>query len=527
MDHSTAFSSTLPEYAAFLLNEKLDEIQQYQVQLSKEIDLPILVHLQNVPFEQLLNMGMRSLIEMLEHLSLETHDQYIDISVQRIQNDYIHGVSKTNVKAEDITHFNLLRRKTLFYFLPSFVTSTSDAVKIASDIASFFARLETRLINTHIEIFRSSLNEQLLITQKVSNTTPGILYVMDIRNYSIIYINERALQFIGYSQEEIDIMGDELFSRIVYEEDLEKVSGKAGQFKDLTENDVLIIEFRIITSDGNIRWVRNYESIFKHDEFGNVAQVIGIALDITEEKSLVDKLQESNAGLQEFAYIASHDLQEPLRKISTFGDRLLATQKGRLTQEGEIYLTKIVQSSIRMQQMINDLLSISVISNEKTFMKYDLNDILEDVLINLEYKIEEKKAYIEYDPLPEAVVIPSQMRQLFQNLISNSLKFSKPNEPLVLNIYWKYHEKCPNLLKQSKKNKKFLEISFNDNGIGIDNSYAEKIFTIFQRLHSKHEYEGTGIGLAICKKIVEHHGGIITASGQPGVGTTFTVIIPA
>lgn len=268
--------------------------------------------------------------------------------------------------------------------------------------------------------------------------------------------------------------------------------------------------------------------------------VRGTVMDVTERENMIEQLQvsertlfqknnelqRSNASLEEYAYVASHDLKEPLRKISTFGDRLYSSQYEHLNDEGRLYLQKIIDSSRRMQVMISDLLSVSTITGNKNFEPVNLNDILAEALQSIEHKIEEKNAIVTYSDLPVVSIVPSQFRQLFQNLINNSLKFSRENvqpQITVTHTYISYKEVADLGIVQAKK---YLKLIFTDNGIGFDNIYSSKIFTIFQRLHGKQEYEGTGIGLAICKKIVENHSGIIFATGVPNKGATFTIIIP-
>jgi light-regulated signal transduction histidine kinase (bacteriophytochrome) len=273
---------------------------------------------------------------------------------------------------------------------------------------------------------------------------------------------------------------------------------------------------------------------FMKNTEGDYTQVLCAALDISDRKKIEEtlyhktlELQQSNSSLEEFAYVASHDLKEPLRKITTFGDRLLVKEKDVLKEDSLAYLQKIIESSQRMQRMIDDLLSISMISNEKTFEKHDLQIVLNEILQTLEFKIEESKAVINADVLPVANVIPSQFRQLFQNLVSNSLKFSRTDVIPVITIKHKYLSAQEIEHHQLNKTNKLLQITFADNGIGFDEKYSEKIFSIFHRLHGRSEYEGTGIGLAICKKIVENHNGKILATGKENEGATFTIIIPA
>jgi light-regulated signal transduction histidine kinase (bacteriophytochrome) len=293
-------------------------------------------------------------------------------------------------------------------------------------------------------------------------------------------------------------------------------------------------ECRLKNKAGDWQWFLVREVVFITDRENRPSQIVGAALDISKrkemEKALLQNsflLEQSNASLEEFAYVASHDLKEPLRKISTFGDRLSATQGHCMSPEGKVYLSKIVDASQRMQIMISDLLSISLISGNKSYEPYSLQKILEETLHTLEFKIEQKEALIESDGLPVANIVPSQFRQLFQNLIANSLKFVA--EGVQPHITFTHSYLSPDDVKGYVLHAadRYLKIELQDNGIGFENEFAGKIFLIFQRLHGRSEYEGSGIGLAICKKIVEHHGGFIFASGTPDNGAKFTVIMPA
>lgn len=242
-----------------------------------------------------------------------------------------------------------------------------------------------------------------------------------------------------------------------------------------------------------------------------------------------EQLKTTIEELDRFAYVASHDLQEPLRKILIFSDKLDSSCKEILSAEAESYLQKIVKSSERMHQLINDLLKFSRYTNDNYgFEKTDLNIVLKDVLSDVEMEVQKKNANIVVDKdLPVIWAIPSQMRQVFQNLISNSLKFSKEGVPPEIRITGK---KCTGAevfgLNKKMPNDSFFRIIFTDNGIGFDPKYAKEIFVVFKRLHSYHDFEGTGIGLSICKKIIEKHNGFITAESTLSQGATFTITLP-
>jgi PAS domain S-box-containing protein len=379
------------------------------------------------------------------------------------------------------------------------------------------------------------IKEQEHFIQQIADASPTILYLFDVEQQRIVYINREIFFVLGYSPDEIIEQESNITRFLYHPEDFSLLPQRNESNKQFQRIDSMIqYECRMNHKDGDNRWVLVREIVFKTNEDGKITQILGAALDINRRKEMERtilqntlQLEQSNASLEEFAYVASHDLKEPLRKISTFGDRLVASQSDKLTDDGKIYLKKIIDASQRMQTMISDLLSISMISGNRSFEKYSLQKILEESLQTLEYKIEQLNAVINYDQLPEANIIPSQFRQLFQNLLSNSLKFVRPDVQPVITI------KCTNATESDLKRfalpgtVKFYKISFTDNGIGFENEFAGKIFAIFQRLHGRSEYEGSGIGLAICKKIVEHHGGVIYATGVPDEGATFNILLPA
>lgn len=248
-----------------------------------------------------------------------------------------------------------------------------------------------------------------------------------------------------------------------------------------------------------------------------------------ELEKTIEELKRSNSELEQFAYVASHDIQEPLRKIRAFSDMLLLRQRHNLTDDGKATLQKIALSAERLQNLIRDLLAFSrlVNANNQVIENLSLTEVVQEVLKDLSMLVLEKKAVVNLDNLPQINGVKYQFNQLFLNLISNALKFHQKNE--VPHISIKYALKPGNLIvsiPDIKTNQLYHEIAIIDNGIGFEQEYAEKIFMIFQRLHARTEFEGTGIGLAICKRVVTNHQGHIKAESVPNHGTTFTIYLP-
>lgn len=230
------------------------------------------------------------------------------------------------------------------------------------------------------------------------------------------------------------------------------------------------------------------------------------------------ELERSNNELENFAYIASHDLQEPLRKITAFGSRLEEKYETVLDERGRDYLKRMQSAAVRMQELILDLLAYSrVTTHRQPFSLVSLPAIMQDVLSDLEVRIEQTGATMLVGSLPEIEADPIQMRQLLQNLVGNALKFINPHKPPVIQIYSQH---------VTHAGQEMCQIFFKDNGIGIEAQYQERIFEIFERLHGRVTYEGSGVGLAICRKIVERHGGSISVDSVPGEGATFVVMLP-
>jgi len=285
--------------------------------------------------------------------------------------------------------------------------------------------------------------------------------------------------------------------------------------RNAIQQGVFETEFRAVWPNGTLRWLAARGVVFKNGD-GKPRRLVGVNIDITERRKteedmarLLSELQRSNKELEQFAYIASHDLQEPLRMIASYVQLLEQKYKGRLDEKADKYIYFAVDGALRMQNLIEALLAYSrVTTRGAPFDPVDTNLVFTHVVVNLSAVIKENHAVVTKDPLPTVRGDEAQLAQLFQNLIGNAIKFRKPDTPPLVHV-------------SAKKARKQWAFSVRDNGIGMEAKYFDRIFQIFQRLHTHAEYPGTGIGLAICKRIVERHGGRIWLESAPGEGTTF------
>lgn len=393
------------------------------------------------------------------------------------------------------------------------------------DILDLNLTLEQRIVSRTLE-----LTSERDLAKKYLDITGTIIVTLNNRG-EVTLINKKGCAVIGYGPEEI--IGNNWFELCIPErmrDQVTKVFHKiiAGEMRD-----VEYYENPILTKNGEeriIAWT-NRIIIYESDK---PEGILSSGEDITDRlrkeeelKMYTTKLARSNQELQSFAYIASHDLQEPLRKITAFGDRLWTKYADAIDDRGQDYLKRMCDAAERMQILINDLLSFSrVTTKAKPLVPVNLTEVVQEVIDDLAQRIEETNACIEVDPLPIVTAEPLHMRQLFQNLIGNALKFHDREKTPTIKIFSRPASEVQGEYGTVDAGDESWHIMVQDNGIGFDENHLDRIFEIFQRLHGRNAYQGSGIGLAICKKIVEYHNGAITARSSPGQGATFIVTLP-
>jgi PAS domain S-box-containing protein len=534
-----------------------------KVTLQNEMDL-ILAHKRSMRLAELAGLSLSAqttfatAVSEVARTCLESGKiSYLIFCVNTDQRDkYLVACLKNEQLNSNRSREGLEHAKKLVNKYNIFTSGSETAIELFYYISPHF-RVDLEKINEWRQLFRNEpsispyeelkrKNEQLQdLSEKVqkseaqyktlTNSLPLTIFSLDVEG-KLLYANEWLERYTGHT---IDYLNKSRWKTIVHED--EYVTFSILLNKVITQGTTTIKTLaRLKNKQGDYLWHQLSLSPFLNDQ-GELQYWIGFIVDIHAQKVVeetlkdnielkntqaklkenqrtlekyVDELNRSNLELQQFAFVASHDLQEPVRKLLFYSDYLLSAYSGVIDEKGLGFLTNMRSASHRMRNLIQDLLLFSQINKEKlNFSPVDLNDIVQEACQDLEIAIEEKKAVVNLPGFPVITGDGSMLRQLFENIIANSLKYSRPSEAPVIDI-------------SCRENSGFLEIAIKDNGIGFDEKYIPQMFRLFQRLHDRTAYDGTGLGLAICRKIVEMHQGTIWANGQEGEGATFFVSLP-
>ena len=543
----------LKAYATYLLENKLNELAGTQLTLSREINLPVLKHLEQISNDQLITIHLTVAKELLNCCTSNEPFASIRESVKKWLDSEPSSMDSQTIIVEDITLIAFTMRQALQQLAPAYSNEFPVLLKLITEIDLFITQGETIFLKTYLhsknkkpkdnEAGKSPELTLELATLTEKFRAQELRYqrmISEVEDYAILLMNEDGIiqnwnkgaeKIKGYKASEIIGKNFRLFYR---KEDQDKKLPET-LIQRATEKGKASHEGWRLRKDGTMFWGSIVITAL-HDENNKLIGFTKVTRDLTEKKIADDTLKEYasriekhneeliriNKDLDAFTYMASHDLQEPLRKIKTFCNFITDKSKDDLSPEAIGYFNRIIASASRMQTLIDSLLNYSrAATNEIVLTATDLNVIIEDVKKELADAINDKNVIITSDELPKLKIQPLQFYQLFLNLIENAIKYSRADVVTQINITAsKFLDNTEDGIRE------FYRIEVADNGIGFEQKYEGNIFKLFQRLHGRNEYSGTGIGLAICKKIAENHNGTISATAEPGKGATFTITLP-
>jgi PAS domain S-box-containing protein len=515
----------LPAFAGYLLS-RIDDYTTEVVRLFYETNMPLLQALHHLSEEEKFQFSKRLNSEFLTNLHQNNAAGHIEAVTTRWLSNSFENVGRLDVDAKDVTIINYVRSKAQKKFINQYTADPDLAYHLHSEIDELSFAFNSQSINDYLQVLKDKIRAEEQFSDNVIEASPGIVFIYDLTQGKESYINGRVKELTGYTPREILTETNMLLKHTLPDE-----APAIAQFFEQLQQDkeglVLNVDYRLRGKSGDYRWMRCYAVVSKRNEAGEPLIVLGTMYDVSREKEMAIELQRSIEQLQEFAAIASHDLKEPLRKIGLFANIIMTTDWDKLPEGTRINLQKISEEALRMQKLIEGVLSYSAINAQVQKQTVSLEALLQEAISNLEYTITETGAVIQSDGLPEASVVPLQVLQLFQNLLSNSLKFSRKLVPPRIQVTHAVVSADRSQTEKLSTADKYLQLQFTDNGIGFNPEAAEKIFGLFQRLHNRSDFEGSGLGLAICKRIVENHGGSITAASEQGKGAVFTVLLPA
>jgi PAS domain S-box-containing protein len=500
----------LKTFVAFLKDEKLREFTEENLEMMAKMRIPILKQFSNLGAEEMTKRSMISNTIYLTALIDGTAVDKANESLWQWEENKLAGISNDEIQPSDLVLMYSAQKKVMLNNLLHYTHDAAEVVCIVGELEDYFTLVQESAVTLFFKLqneIERNLREREESYKDLLENTSDLVHAID-PDEKILYVNKNWLDTLGYSKEEVlqtklkQYVHPDLLQ--AYDEAIEKA--RNGITTELIETVFIAKNGEELTLEGNISWkFADGTSPYSRGIFRNITRRKTMELELA---NTTNELLRSNKELEQFAYVASHDLQEPLRMIHSYIQLLASRYKDKIDADANDFINFAIDGSIRMRTLINSLLEYSRVNRSKPFELADSGEILAEVLSDMENSILENGARIHYSHMPTVFCDRVLLGQVFLNLIGNALKY-------------KSNKKSPEIYISGKKQEGVYLFAVKDNGIGIEKEYFEKIFVIFQRLNSMDKYQGTGIGLAICKKIVEKHGGQIWVESEPEKGATF------
>ncbi len=509
---------TLKDFIKYLRENRLREAGLYNLNILKGMDIPLIKLAQkkglikSLDDEDTVKTSIENFGKFLSSLEDGTAIEKAKTRLKDWEEDKIPGFSKHEILPSDLVLAYAAQKTAIQHFLPDFTSDSKEAIEILRELEDYYTHIQNNAIQLVFKIQKDTETQLNEIERKfilmVQNVKDYAFFMLDTKGY-IKSWNDGARRIKGYTAAEV--IGKHIS---IFYMDEDRKNNVPNHYLEMAEKlGHYETEGKRVRKNGTTFWA-NITITAIYDENKKLTGFSKLTKDITEMRNAklaleqkAMELERSNSELEQFAYVASHDLQEPLRTISSYVQLLSSRYKDKLDDEANEFIDFAVEGSKRMKQLITSLLEYSRVNKSQVFEHINLIELLENVKEDMNEQIQESGAIIKYDVPPEIYGDEILLSQLFQNLLVNAIKFRSDKKPEIEIV--------------GKKDTGFCLFSIKDNGIGISPEYFGKIFVIFQRLHKRESYSGSGIGLSICKKIVERHGGKIWVESEPGKGSIF------
>jgi PAS domain S-box-containing protein len=503
--------SELHTFLIHLKNNHLEEAARESIRISREVDFPLIRRYKHIPVEELLPQSMQSIAEMTDSLVDGTYVEKQKAGLRRFEEGPVEGIPKEDITPADLVMIFAVRRAAFRKFIPAYTKDVMTAMNILDQLEGIHMEVQTLAFDMLFKWekqIEAELRKSNLFLAAVLENIPDMIFVKDAKDLRFVQFNKAGEQLLGFSKKDLEGKNDyDFFPK-------EQADFFIQKDRDVLDSREMldIPEEPILTKRKGERWLHT-KKIPLLGEDGSPQFLLGISADISDMKKQRDAVNELNKELEAFSYSVSHDLRAPLRAINGYARLLQEDFATKLGEESMRLLDSVRYNAEKMGILIDNLLAFSRLGRQNVKKHdVDMNDLLEGVMLECA-KSFNHKANISHDDMPIVKGDYGLLHQVVFNLLSNAIKYSSKKEKPEISIRFK------------EEDRQFV-FFIQDNGVGFNMLYANKLFGVFQRLHSTEEFEGTGVGLAIVKRIVTKHGGRVSAEGKLNKGSTFSFSIP-